>query len=129
MAIRILIVDDNMLIRTATKMILGTCKDFTVVGEASDGVTGVRMAIELEPDLVLMDINMKPVSGIQATRVLLLKRPQVVVIAFSALPHPRQEREMIDAGAAGVIHKSSTREVIIHDILQLYQQRMGHRTS
>jgi DNA-binding NarL/FixJ family response regulator len=122
MAIRILLVDDNALMRTATKIVLSTEKELTVIGEATDGLTGVRMAVELEPDIVLMDINMKPVNGIRATQVLLAKRPETVVIGFSALPHPRQERQLIEAGAASVILKSSTAKEIISGILHSYRQ-------
>jgi DNA-binding NarL/FixJ family response regulator len=122
MAIRILLVDDNALMRTATKIVLSTEKELAVIGEAADGLTGVRMAVELEPDVVLMDINMKPVNGIRATQVLLAKRPETVVIGFSALPHPRQERQLIEAGAATVILKSSTAKEIISGILHSYRQ-------
>lgn len=127
--IRILIVDDNMLILSATKMVLSTFKEFHVVGEATDGINGIRMALELEPDIVLMDINMKPVDGIRATRILLSKRPQTLVIGFSALPHPNQEREIIRAGAQGVIHKSATREVIGQSLLRFHRQNADFRTS
>jgi DNA-binding NarL/FixJ family response regulator len=120
--IRILIVDDNMLIRSATKMVLNTCKDFTVVGEAHDGLTGIKMALELEPDVVLMDINMSPVNGIKATSILLSQSPSVLVIGFSALPHKHEEQQMINAGAAGVIHKSATRETICQSIIHYYRQ-------
>ena len=120
--IRILIVDDNMLIRSATKMILNSCKHFTVIGEAPDGLAGIKLALQLEPDVVLMDINMKPLNGIEATRSLLKTTPSLLVIGFSALPYKHEEEEMLNAGAAGVIHKSASRQTICSTIQTLYQQ-------
>jgi DNA-binding NarL/FixJ family response regulator len=125
---RILIVDDNMLMRAATKMLLNTNKHFTVVGEAHDGLTGIKMAMELQPDIVLMDINMQPVNGIHATRILLSQLPALTVIGFSALPHLHEEQEIINAGAVGVIHKSATREFIHEKILSLHQKRVSGRS-
>lgn len=120
--IRILLVDDHAIIRAATRLLLNTCKIFTIVGEAADGAAGVKMALQLKPDVVLMDINMKPVSGIQATRRLLSRLPDVLVIGFSALPNKYEEKEMIDAGAKVVIHKNAPNKYICQRIVDFYQQ-------
>ena len=68
MSIRILIADDQALVRAGFKMILDAEDDLDVVGEASDGAQAVTMAAELEPDVVLMDIRMPELDGIEATR-------------------------------------------------------------
>ncbi len=125
--IRVMIIDDNALIRTATKMLLSTCKRFTLLGEASDGYTGIEMAPQLNPDVILMDINMHPLDGIKTTRKLLSRFPELTIIGFSALPYPHQEKEMIDAGAVGVINKSSSRQDICNRIIQLFEQRKTFR--
>ena len=122
--IRILIIDDNLLLLAATKMMLGSCKDFTVVGEASTALTGIKMALTLQPDVVLMDINMKPIDGIEATRKLLSQCPAIVVIGFSALPYPQQEQEMIDAGAKAVVCKSANKQVICNTIISYYRHHI-----
>ena len=124
-----MIIDDNALIRTATKMVLSTCKRFITIGEAPDGYTGIRMAIDLNPDVILMDINMHPLDGIKTTRKLLSHLPKMTIIGFSALPYPRQEKEIIDAGAVGVINKSSSRQDICDGIIQLFEQRRAFRNS
>lgn len=126
-SIRVMIIDDNALIRTATKMLLSTCKRFTLTGEAGDGYTGIRMAIDLRPDVVLMDINMQPLDGIKTTRKLLSQFPEITIIGFSALPHPHQEQELIHAGAVGVINKSSSRLDICNGIIHLFEQRSKFR--
>jgi DNA-binding NarL/FixJ family response regulator len=121
--IRLIIIDDNALIRTATKMLLSTSKRFILLGEAGDGHTGIRMAKDLQPDVVLMDINMQPIDGIKTTRELLSRFPEMTVIGFSALPYPHQEKEMIDAGAVGVINKSSSRQDICNSIINFFEQK------
>ena len=122
--IRVLIIDDNLLLLAATKMMLGSCKEITVIGEASTALAGIEMAVALQPDVMLMDINMKPVDGIEATRKLLSHCPSIVVIGFSALPHPHQEHEIIEAGARGVICKSANKQTICTSILSYYRQHV-----
>ena len=68
MSITVLIVDDDVLVRTGLRMMIETQDDLVVVGEAGDGETGVRLSEELRPDVVLMDIRMPGLNGIEATR-------------------------------------------------------------
>lgn len=104
-------------------MVLSTCRRFILVGEAADGKSGIRMANELSPDVVLCDINMKPLNGIMTTQKILSHNPGLVVIGFSALPHLHQEQEMLDAGAVAVIHKSAGRQEICNTIIRIVEQR------
>jgi DNA-binding NarL/FixJ family response regulator len=68
MSVRVLIVDDDVLVRTGLRMMIETQPDLVVVGEADDGATAVELAVELEPDVVLMDIRMRGMDGLEATR-------------------------------------------------------------
>ena len=125
--IRILIIDDHPLVRAATKMLLHSCKQFDVVGEAADGATGVNLALKYCPDVVLTDINMTPIDGIETTRRLLQADPSLIVIGFSALPHRHQENEMLQAGAVSVINKSAGRQELCDGILEQVKRRSAQR--
>ena len=122
--IRILIIDDHPLIRSALRMVLSSDKRYEVIAEAADGATGAKLARELDPDVVVTDINMNPLDGIQTTRLLLKNKPGLTVIAFSAFPQKHQEREILEAGAAGVIHKSASPAEITTAIVRLFEERV-----
>ena len=125
--IRILIIDDHPLIRTATKMLLESCKQVEVVGEAADGATGITLALKYRPDVVLTDINMQPIDGIETTRQLLRADASLIVIGFSALPDRHQEQEMLQAGAVCVINKSASRQELCDGILKQVKQKTQQR--
>ena len=83
MAIRILIVDDHAMIRTLLKRHLEHHQDFVVVGMAEDGLEGIALAEALLPDVVLMDVAMPGMDGIEATRVIHERLPQVKVLVLT----------------------------------------------
>ena len=104
--IRIMLVDDHELVRTGLRKILESCGDFEVIAEASEGEEAADLVPQIKPDVVLMDVNMPGIGGIEATRrITRIKDLDVNVIAVTALsdaPFPSQLRE---AGAIGYLTK------------------------
>jgi DNA-binding NarL/FixJ family response regulator len=104
---RVLIVDDQDLVRTGLRMIL-TARGIDVVGEAADGAQAVAAAHRLAPDVVLMDIRMPDMDGIEATRRLLERRPSSRVIVLTTFDLDRYVYEALAAGASGFLLKDVT---------------------
>src|SRR5579862_5886726 len=101
MPFRILLVDDHRMFRQGLSVLLEGEENFEVVGQASDGRTAVRMIAELSPDVVIMDLRMPDLNGIDATRQALLASKTVKIIGLSAQADDRTCIEMLRAGACG----------------------------
>ncbi|MGH7705190.1 MAG: response regulator [Candidatus Dormibacteria bacterium] len=109
----ILIAEDHALVREGTRQILGGHDEFRVVGEAARGDDAVRTALELRPQVVLMDMRMPGVNGIEATRQILAQAPGTKVVIVSAHEDEDYVREALAAGAVGYILKTApARELI-----------------
>jgi two-component system, NarL family, response regulator NreC len=107
-SIRVLLADDHVMLRAGLKALLDDEPGVQVVAEASDGRTAVRLVSELAPDVVIMDINMPDLNGIEATRQIKVTNGHgPKVIALSAYGDERNTREMLRAGASGYLLKSS----------------------
>ncbi len=119
--IRLLVVDDQTLVRTGFRMILETEPDLTVVGEAGDGEEALRLADELEPDVVLMDVRMPGMDGIEATRRLMsangrpCRRPCRVVM-LTTFDMDEYVYEALEAGASGFLLKDVEPELLVAGI-------------
>lgn len=105
MGIKILIADDHKIVCEAIASLLGKELGMEVIGEAEDGRTAVQLAKELQPDVVIMDITMPNLNGIEATRQIIRELPEVKVIALSVHSDRRSVREMLKAGATGYVPK------------------------
>jgi two-component system response regulator NreC len=103
---RILIADDHGVVRQGLKFLIDKQADMKVVGEAEDGVTVVRLAKELLPDVILMDISMPNLNGIQATRLILHETPGARIIVLSMYYNRRFVMEALNAGVLGYVLKS-----------------------
>src|SRR4051794_10122150 len=108
MSVRVLIADDQALVRTGFKMILAADEELEVVGEASDGLEAVEMAKQLRPDVVLMDIRMPGLDGLEATRRLVAESPEdqpIRVLVLTTFDLNEYVYEAVRAGASGFLLK------------------------
>ena len=110
MTVRILIADDHGIVRKGLRLQLEQNKQFQVVGEANDGREAVRMAEELTPDIVIMDIAMPNLNGIQATTQMVRKNPQLGVIILSMYSDETYLTRTLAAGAKGYLLKDNADE-------------------
>jgi len=107
MTVRVLIVDDQEPFRLAARMVVELTDGFDVVGEAESGEASVAMAAELEPDLVLMDVNLPGINGLDATRQILAASDDVIVLLLSTYEEAEYAPRAAECGAAAYIPKSS----------------------
>jgi len=103
--LRIVLADDHPLVRDALRRTLDTQPDMDVVGEASDGQEAVELCISLRPDLVLMDVRMPNLDGLEATRQIKKEVPGTIVLILTASDWPYDLSEALKAGAAGYMLK------------------------
>ncbi|UCD51432.1 MAG: response regulator transcription factor [Phycisphaerales bacterium] len=116
MATRILLVDDHLVLRDSLRTSLGQEMGMEVVGEAGDGETAVRLARQLQPDLVLMDVAMTGMTGIDATRCIAADCPSTRILALSMHPRAIFVTEMLKAGASGYILKENALSSVLQGI-------------
>ena len=116
MPIRILLVDDHAVVRQGLRMFLNLDSDLEVIGEAVDGQQGVQMARELRPDVVLMDLLMPVMDGIQAIGVLKQTMPDIEVIALTSVLEDSSVVSAIRAGAIGYLLKDTEADELIRAI-------------
>ncbi len=114
--ITVLIVDDHRLVRAGLKRILLEQPDIRVIGEADSGERSIELAAERQPDVVLMDINMPGIGGLEATRRLLRRAPRARVIGLSMHVEDPFPRRILAAGASGYLSKNSACEELVSAI-------------
>jgi two-component system response regulator NreC len=124
MPIRIFIADDHGLIRAGLRALLEDVPDLHIVGEAADGLVVLRLCSELHPDVVLMDVSMSGLNGIETTRQLKEISPQSRVLALTVHEDEGVLREMIRAGAFGYIIKRAAESELIQAIRVISQGHM-----
>lgn len=107
MVIRLMLVDDHQIVREGLRSLLAKEMDIQVVGEAEDGRDALRLCGELKPDVVVMDVSMQGLNGIDATRELTTSFPDVRVLALSMHSDRRYVSDMLAAGARGYLMKDS----------------------
>jgi DNA-binding NarL/FixJ family response regulator len=108
MTVRVLIVDDQEPFRLAARMVVDATDGFEVVGEAESGEASVEMARELSPDLVLMDVNLPGINGLDATRQILAERADpVIVLLLSTYEEEEYAPRAAECGAAAYIPKAA----------------------
>jgi two-component system, NarL family, response regulator NreC len=105
MGIRILLADDHQLLREGLRLLLEKQPDIQVVGEAENGLVAIQLAAQLQPDVVIMDIHMPEIDGIQGARRILQEMPGVKVICLSMYSNRSMVEDMLKAGATGYLLK------------------------
>jgi NarL family two-component system response regulator YdfI len=116
MPIRVLAVDDHLIVREGLRLILETADDITLVGEAADGAGALRLADELEPDVVLMDLRMPGMDGLTAIEHLRREQPGTAVIILTTYNEDELMVRGLRAGALGFLLKDTDRETLLRSI-------------
>jgi DNA-binding NarL/FixJ family response regulator len=111
--IRVILVDDHGLIRAGLRRVLEAVPDFEVVGEAGDAAAALAVASDKQPDVVLMDISLPGMSGIEATSRLVAAHPRARVLVVSMHTHAEYVRAALAAGAGGYLAKSAGSEELV----------------
>ena len=119
--IRILIADDHAIVRKGIRALLATEPDIEVIGEASDGAAALALAQSLCPDVVLMDLVMPRLDGIEATRQIAIKQPGARILVLTSFAADDKVFPAIKAGALGYLLKDSDPEVLVEAIHQVYR--------
>jgi DNA-binding NarL/FixJ family response regulator len=114
--IRLLIVDDHALLREGLKKILTLQNDFEILADAADGREAHRLAVELLPDIVLMDVNMPHLNGIEATRLITAECPGVKIIALTIHDEEEYVHELVRAGVSAYVLKDIDADSLVETI-------------
>ena len=114
--VTIMLADDHPLLRQALRNVLEKQTDFEIIAEVSDGEEAVKLATELVPDVVIMDISMPKLNGLDATRQIKAKCPDVAILVLTVYDDSEHILGILEAGAAGYLTKSVFGEEVIHAV-------------
>jgi two-component system NarL family response regulator len=123
MSIRVLLVDDHTLVREGIRSILERETDLEVVGEAGNGRTAVELSERLQPDVIVIDIGMPDLNGVEASRRIKGCCPKTKIVALSTHSDKRYVLAMIDAGSSGYVLKESAGDELLRAIRAVMQGR------
>ena len=118
--IRLLLAEDHVVVREGTRQLLEHEPDFAIVGEASNGEEAVRLAKQLKPDVVVMDVNMPKLGGIEATKQIKAALPATIVLVLSGYDYDEYIFSMMEAGAAGYLLKDVSGDDLIDAVRAVY---------
>ena len=118
--IRILLAEDHVVVRQGTRQLLEREPDFDIVGEAGDGEEAVRLASQLKPDVVIMDVAMPKLSGIEATKQIKSSLPSTSVLVLTGYDYDEYIFSMLEAGAAGYLLKNVNGDELIGAVRAVY---------
>ncbi len=114
--LRVLVADDHLIVRQGLRLILETEPEFELVGEAADGAEAVRLAGQLQPDVILMDLRMPGMDGLTAIEHLHAEQPQVAVVILTTFNEDELMLRGLRAGAKGFLLKDTSREALFNAI-------------
>ncbi len=115
-SIRVLVVDDHFVVRKGVCALLGGVPDITVVGEAGDGLQAVREAGRCAPQVILMDLNLPELTGVEAIRRILAAQPEIAIVVLTGTDVEAEVLTALGAGALGYLTKTSRREDFLEAI-------------
>jgi DNA-binding NarL/FixJ family response regulator len=119
--LRIMIVDDHEVVRRGLHTLMATQAGWEVVGEAANGTEAVRRVNELKPDVVIMDVTMPVMSGLEATRLIMETAPQTKVLIFTMHDSEQMVQTALEAGARGYVLKSDAGNNLVAAVKALSQ--------
>lgn len=114
--IKVLLADDHVVVRAGTRQLIERSPDITVVGEASDGAEAIQLAADLQPDVVVMDVRMPGVSGVEATKQIKEKYPDMAVLVLTAHDDDEYVFALLQAGANGYLLKTAEADELVKAI-------------
>ncbi|MFZ3079033.1 MAG: response regulator transcription factor [Bellilinea sp.] len=120
MSISVLLVEDHKIVREGTRQLLEQSTDMQVVGEAADGLEAVRLTADLQPDVIVMDVRLPHMSGIEATRAITTRFPKIKVLILSAYNIDSYVFQLLEAGASGYLLKTSSGAELAEAIRLVY---------
>jgi two-component system, NarL family, invasion response regulator UvrY len=118
--VSVLIVDDQLPFRAVARTVIGLTTGFVVSGEAESGEEAVAVAAQQDPDLILMDINLPGINGIEATRRIRAAQPDVAVILLSTYSEADLPADARDCGAIAYVHKEDFGPALVRELWQQY---------
>jgi DNA-binding NarL/FixJ family response regulator len=119
MQIKVLLVEDHLIVRHGIRALIETSKDVQIIGEASDGKEALDKIAKQAPDIVLMDMNMPLMNGLECTKVIKVKYPRIKVLILTMHDDENYVFDMLDAGADGYILKNTSREELVFAIRKI----------
>lgn len=124
MPIRILLVDDHPIVRQGLKTLLEGRSGWEVIGEAADGLEAVEKAKNLTPDVMVLDVTMPRMNGLEACRVLRRQSPSLEILFVTQHDSPQMMREALEAGARGYVVKSNAARDLLAAVEAVSQHRV-----
>ena len=119
--IRVLIVDDHAIVRRGIKAFLAEADDIRVIGEAEDGLEAISLSKELEPDVILMDLLLPAMNGIEATRQIVARQPHMRVLGMTSFIYHEKIIPAIQAGAMGYVMQESAPSELVQSIYKVHR--------
>jgi two-component system invasion response regulator UvrY len=121
--IRIMLVDDHKIVRESWKMLLENNPKFEIIADFNNGEEALEHIQKLAPDIMLVDINMSPMNGLQLTEKVIQLMPDVRILGLSVNNLPKYATRILELGGWGYLTKTSSLEEITHGILEVYNGR------